>query len=87
MSRLVITWVDGWTGEVREFRDEYFLYKTRDKGEAMVVDVRVVEEGAADYGSRGHYYPPKLWISLFYFVFLLLCQGKGGRRSTRARGG
>ena len=48
----------------------------------MVVDVRVVEEGAADYGSRGHYDPPKLWISLFSFVFLLLCQGKGGGGGT-----
>ena len=52
----------------------------------MVDDVRVVEEGAADYGARGRYDPPKLWISMFSFVFLLLCQGKGGRRSTRARG-
>ena len=77
----------GWTGELREFRDEYYLYKTRDKGEAMVVEVRGVEEAAADYGSRGHYDPPKLWISLFSFVFLLLYQGKWGRMSTRARGG
>ena len=48
---------------MREFRDEYFLYKKRDKGEAMVDDVRVVEEGADDYGSRGRYDPPKLWFS------------------------
>ena len=33
---------------------------------------------AADYGTRGRYDPPKLWISVFSFVFLLLCQGKGG---------
>ena len=46
----------------------------------MLDDVCVVEEGAADYGSRGHYDPPKLWISLFSFVFLLLCQGKGGTK-------
>ena len=42
-----------------KFRDEYFLYKTRDKGEAMLDDVRVVEEGAADYGARGRYDPPR----------------------------
>ena len=45
-----------------KFRDEYFLYKTRDKGEVMVDDVRVVEEGAADYGTRGRYDPPNLWF-------------------------
>ena len=65
--------------------DEDILYKTRDKGEAMVDDVRVVEEGAADYGVWGRYDPPKLWISLFSFVFLFV-SGQG-RRSTRARGG
>ena len=66
--------------------DEYFLYKTRAKGEAMVDDVRVVEEGAADYGARGRYDPPKLWISLFSFVFLLFVSGQGWM-STRALGG
>ena len=68
------------------FWDEDILYKTWDKGEAMVVDVRVVEEVAADYGSRGHYDPPKLWISLFSFVFLLLCQGKGGTKVDTSAG-
>ena len=52
----------------------------------MVDDVRVVEEGAAGYGTRGRYDPQKLWISLFSFVFLLFVLGQGGR-STRARGG
>ena len=52
----------------------------------MVDDVRVEEEGAADYGTGGRYGPPKLWFPCSFFVFLLLCQGKGGRRSTRARG-
>ena len=78
--------IRGWTGELWEFRDEFFLYKKRDKGEAMVDDVRVVEEGAGDYGARGRYDPPKLWISQFSFVFLLFVSGQG-RRSTRARGG
>ena len=36
-------------------------------------DVRVVEEGAAGYGAWGRYDPPKLWISLFSFVFLFGC--------------
>ena len=35
----------GWTGELRKLWDEDILYKTRDKGEAMLDDVRVVEEG------------------------------------------
>ena len=55
----------------------------------MVDDVRVVEEVAADYGARGHYDPPKLWfpcVFLFYFVFTLLCQGKGGGRHERGGG-
>ena len=61
--------------------DEFILYKKRSKGEAMVDDVRVVEEGAADYGARGRYDPPKLWFPCSSFVFLLLCQGNedGGR--------
>ena len=70
-----------------KFWDEFILYKTRDKWKAMVDDVRVVEEGAADYGTRGRYDPPKLWFPCSFFVFCLLCQGKvGGQRSTRARG-
>ena len=71
---------------LRKLWDENILYKTRFKGEATVGDVRVVEEGAADYGYWGHYDPPKLWISLFSFVFLLFVSGQGGRRSTQARG-
>ena len=40
--------------------------------------VRVVEEGAADYGTRGRYDPPKLWFPCSSFVLLLsVCQGKG----------
>ena len=50
----------GCTGELLKFWDKFILYKKRDKGEAMVGDVRVAEEGAADYGSRGRYDPPKL---------------------------
>ena len=88
LERLTVTeWchcsiIRGWTGELWEFRDEFFLYKKRDKGEAMVDGVRVVEEGAADYGARGRYDPPKLWFPCSSFVFLLLCQGRwdGGRR-------
>ena len=33
----------GWTGELRKLWDEDILYKTRFKGEATVVDVRVAE--------------------------------------------
>ena len=73
--------------ELRKLRDDFILYKTRDKGEAMVDDVRVVEEGADDYGTRGRYDPPKLWFPCSSFVLLLsVCKGKWGRRSTRARG-
>ena len=43
----------GWTGEWLKFWSKFILYKKRDKGEAMVDDVRVVEEGAVDYGTRG----------------------------------
>jgi len=50
----------------------------------MVDDVRVVEEGAAGYGTRGRYDPPKLWISLFSFVFLLFVSGQGGTVDTSA---
>ena len=63
--------------------DGNILYKTRSKGEATVGDVRVVEEGAADYGVWGRYDPPKHWFSLFSFVFCCLCQGKGGGRHER----
>ena len=52
----------------------------------MADAVRGVEEVAVDYEARGRHDPPKLWISLFSFVFCCLCQGKGGQRSTRARG-
>ena len=40
----------------------------------------LLKKGAADYGARGHYDPPKLWfpcVFLFSFVFMLLCQDKG----------
>ena len=55
----------------------------------MEDDVRGVEEGAVDYEARGRYDPPKLWfpcVLLFYFVFMLLCQGKGGGRHERGGG-
>ena len=56
------------------------------RGEAMWDDVRVVEEGGVgDYGTRGRDDPPT-WFHCSFFVFCLLCQGKGGQRSTRARG-
>ena len=65
--------------------DMNIMYKTRFKGEVTTAVVRVIEEGAADDGIWGHCGPPKLWISLFSFVFLFV-SGQG-RRSTRARGG
>ena len=68
------------------FWDKFTLYKTLAKVEAMVDDVRVVEEGAADYGTRGLYDPPKLWFPCSSFVFLFVVPGHGGQRSTRARG-
>ena len=70
---------------MRELWDMNIMYKTRTKEEVMTGAVRDVEEGAADDGIWGHYGPPKLWDSLFSFVFLFV-SGQG-RRSTRARGG
>ena len=67
--------------------DMNIMYKTRVKGEVTVGAVHVVEEGAADDGIWGHHGPPKLWNSLFSFVFLFVVSGQKGRRSTRARGG
>ena len=58
---------------MRKFRDEDILYKTRDKGEVMLDDVRVVEEGAADYGTRGRYDPPKLWFPLLLIRVVVRC--------------
>ena len=72
--------------QVLKLRDEFILYKKRDKGEAMVDDVRVVEGGAADYGTWGLYDTPKLWFHCSFFVFLFVVSGQWGRRSTRARG-
>ena len=68
-----------------ELWDMNIMYKTRTKEEVTTGAVRDVEEGAADCGVWGRYDPPKLWISLFSFVFLFV-SGQG-RRSTRARGG
>ena len=70
---------------LRELWDMNIMYETRAKEEVTTGAVRDVEEGAADYGVWGRYDPPKLWISLFSFVFLFV-SGQG-RRSTRARGG
>ena len=59
------------------------MYETRTKEEVMTGAVRDVEEWAVDCGVWGRYDPPKLWISLFSFVFFCLCQGKGGGRHER----
>ena len=63
-----------------KFWDEFILYKKRDKGEAMVDDVRVVEEGAVDYVTRGSYDLPKHWFPCSSFVFLFVVPGQGGQR-------
>ena len=65
--------------------DMNIMYKTRFKVEVTVGAVHVVEDGAADDGIWGHYGQPKLWISLFSFVFPFV-SGQGWR-SIRARGG
>ena len=69
-----------------KFWVEFILYNKWDKGEAMVDDVRVVEEVAADYGTRGRYDPPKLWFPCSSFVFFVVVSVHGGQRSTRAQG-
>ena len=71
---------------LRELWEMNIMFKTRTKEEVTTGAVRVVEEGAAGYGIWGRYDPPKLWISLFSFVFLFVVSGQG-RKSTRARGG
>ena len=72
---------------MRKLWDMKIMYKKRVKGEVTVGAVHVVEEWAADDGVWGRYDPPKLWISMFSFVFLFVVSGQKGRRSTRARGG
>ena len=44
----------------------------------MLDDVRGVEEGAVDYGTRGRYDPPKLWLP---------CSPSCSCCCVRARGG
>ena len=75
-------------GKLWKLRDEFILYKKRDKGEAIVDDVRVVEEGAADYGTRGLYDPPKLWFpcSSFVFLFVVPCAMAGGTEVDTSAG-
>ena len=77
----------GWTSERLKFLDKYTLYEERVKWRGCGGDeyyVRGVEEGAADYGIRGRYDPPKLWFPCSSCCRCLF-NGKGGRRSTRAR--
>ena len=52
----------------------------------MLDDVRVVEEEAADYGTRGRYDPPKLWFPGSSSCSVCCVRAKGGQRSTRALG-
>ena len=72
---------------MRKLLNMNIMYKTRFKGEVTTGVVRVVEDVAADDGIWGHYGPPKLWNSLFSFVFLFVVSGQKWRKSTRARGG
>ena len=69
-----------------KFWDKVTLYKTRAKEEVMVCDVRVVEEGAVDYGSRGRSDPPKLWFPCSFFVFLFAVSGQGGTEVDTSAG-
>ena len=69
-----------------KFWDKFILYKKRDKGEAMVDDVRVEEEGAADYGTRGRYDPPKLWFLWPFFVFLFVVSRQCGTEVDTSAG-
>ena len=68
---------------MRKLWDMKIMYKKRVKGEVTVGAVHVVEDGAAGYGIWGRYDPPKLCVSRSFFVFMLLCQGKGGGRHER----
>ena len=54
----------------------------------MVDDVRVVEEGAADYGTRGRYDPPKLWFPMFLLRGVVVCcaRAKGGTEVDTSAG-
>ena len=70
---------------VRNFGTSPSCTRSGIRGEAMVDDVRVADEGAVDYGSRGRSDPPKLWFPCSFFVFLFVVSGQWGQRSTRAR--
>ena len=50
----------------------------------MVDDVRVAEEGAADYGTRGRYDPPKLWFPCSYSCSVCCVRARGTEVDTSA---
>ena len=78
--------IRGWTGELAKFWDKFIVYKKRAKGEVMVCDVRGVEEGAVDYGTRGRYDPPKLWFHCTSSCSVC-CVRAMGDRGRHERGG
>ena len=45
-------------GELAKFWDKFILYTKRAKAELCWTMRRVVDEGAADYGTRSRYDPP-----------------------------
>ena len=78
----------GWTGKLLKFWDKFALYAECDKCRGCGGDeyyVRGVEEGAADYGIRGRYDPPKLWFPCSFFV-LFVVPGQGGTEVDTSAG-
>ena len=51
----------------------------------MLDDVRVVEEGAVGYGTRGRCDPPKLWFPVLLRV-LFVVSGQGGTEVDTSAG-
>ena len=50
-----------------------------------MVAVRVAEEGAVDYETRGRYDPPKLWFPCSFYV-LFVVQWPGGTEVDTSAG-
>ena len=72
-----------------KFWGKYTLYEERVKRRGYDGDedyVRCAEEGAADYGTRGRYDPPKLWFPCSFFVFLFVVPGQRGDGGRHERG-
>ena len=69
-----------------KFWDKFILYKKRAKAELCWTMYALLKNGRLAM-ELGVVVTHQNFGFLFFFVFCWLCQGKGGQRSTRARGG